>query len=856
MKKMCVFACSGFYKFANISSEMKKILIFVFSVCVCMCNAGAAVRGENTATRGQKTTARNSTQTQKNTVTRNAVKTTVSARATKPISVLTSDGNSKSVSNRKNATRTTTTARTGKQNVVARAATSSETNIGEAYERCKTAFFTCMDQFCTLKNDNFRRCSCSDKIYDYQELSESYQKANERLTEFSEDLDVVGMTKEQATAMKTASAGEDALTEDKSASKQLLQAIMNAINGGDAKVGGKYKDLNSVTIVDDISNSFGMEDSGQIIASYNGATLYKAVYPKCRDAVADDCNSASLQRAVNAYLMAIEQDCNTVSTALKNQQKTLKGAVHQSSAMLDLARVENHQKHNADDIATCLVNVEKAIQSEEVCGAKYHKCLDYGQFIDVSTGAPLTGVSDFYKLGEILSFKTDKDIKDQKLSMLSNNRTFVNFFENKTKKFAKDALDKCADQSDAVWQEYLDRALLDIYYAQKDKVKEIEDSCFSLVAACYDNQSTSITNAMANLTGDYSLLLKPAVISLTTTMCSDYIDSCNRLFGDDDIIKKYVANKDKADSETACRAIAQQCFDKFGGVGYENFYYPASGLFKSGAALDWFTLKSTTTIKNEEGNITGAQTSILSPCAQELKNTEGCADSLETVFGGFDKIVDGDTVKYTYNSSEDRSIRPRGVATEIYYKIIDNLATQCESMDGFFVEYKYAPQYNYNPDNLCLLDTDAPQSVFYNKNLSATSLHYWYHFLDSEDVCPASYDAKVDTQSWGICSCWENGGYRSKNGTSATCLPVLLAAVDNEEGNSDPECTTTSLKEGNSSELSGWCQQTITSSYGQICPTTKSTLDGDTKIVCDFDNPDVKKAITEKVPHHKVAIEY
>lgn len=815
-----------------------------------MCNAGAAVRGENTAIRGQKTTARNAAQTTKNVTTRNALKTTVSARASKPVSVL----NSKSVSSRKNATRNTTNARAAttsqKQNVVARAATSAnETRTGETYERCKTAFFTCMDQFCTLKNDNFRRCSCSDKVYDYQELSETYQKANERLTEFSEDLDVVGMTKEQAIAMKTASEGEDALTEDKSASKQLLQAIMNAINGGDAKVGGKYQDLNSITIVEDISNSFGMEDSGQIIASYNGTTLYKAVYPKCRDAVAEDCNSASLQRAVNAYLMAVEQDCNTVETALKSQQKTLKNATHQSSAMLDLARVENHQKHNADDIASCLLNVENAIQSEEVCGAKYHKCLDYGQFIDVTTGAPLTGVSNFYELGNILTFKNTENLKDQKLSTLANNRNFVNFFENKTKKFAKDALDKCADQSDTVWQEYLDRALLDIYYAQQDKVKEIEDSCFSLVAACYDNQTAAIETAMANLTGDYSLLLKPSVISLTKDLCSDYIESCNNLFADD-IVAKYIDNKATNDSETACRAVVQQCFDKFGGTGYENFYYSANGLFKPGAALDWFTLYEE--IYDSEKDTIKQQ--ILSPCAQALASTEGCAKSLETVFGGFDKTTDG---KYTFNSTtEDRLIRPKGVATEVYYKIVDNLTTQCESLNGFFVEYKYAQQYGYKLNNLCLLDTDSPQSLFYNKVPTTTSLHYWYHFMNTENVCPANYGSKVDTQSWGACSCWENGGYRSKNGTSPICLPVLRAAVNSDNDDNDPECTATILKSGDSDELSGWCQQIITSSYGQICPTTKVQITADNKIICGFSDASVQETLKEKIPHHKVAIDY
>nr|MBQ0091145.1 hypothetical protein [Candidatus Enterousia merdequi] len=480
---------------------MKKILSFIFGIIVCFDIADAAERGENTVTRGKTTNVVTNSKAVRSVQSRQATNPVVKPRVAKSVSVLTPRNTTNNAQIR-SATRTSTT----QKNISARAAATtqttktSETKIGAAYEQCKTAFFTCMDQFCELKNDSFRRCSCSDRIFDFQEISSVYQQASEKLTEFSEKLDVVGMSKEQAIAMKTASEGEDALTEDKSASKQLLQAIMNSIKGGDTNVGGKYQALNSVNIGSDTANAFGMDDSGQIIASYNGSTLYKAVYPKCKNAVKEDCNNASLQRAINAYLMLIEQDCNTVETALKQQQKTLNASTHQSSAMLDLARVENRQKHNSDEISTCLNNVEQAILSEEVCGSGYHKCLDYGQFIDVSTGAPITGVTDFYKLADLLTFNSSKDIQDQQLSKIQNNKTFVQFFENKTKKFAKEPLDKCTENADFVWSQYLDKALIDIHYAQQDKVKTIKESCVDLVSECYDNQGTSIANAMANLT--------------------------------------------------------------------------------------------------------------------------------------------------------------------------------------------------------------------------------------------------------------------------------------------------------------------------------------------------------------------
>lgn len=809
---------------------MKKILTFVLTTVICVFGADAATRDKNTTQRGKNTSV-TTTQTTRSITNRSATKKSVSARTAGSVSVLKSRSATQNVATRTPMVQTTKTQRSAtskKQNISSRAATNTsnantaETRTGMAYEQCKTAFFTCMDQFCELKNDSFRRCSCNDRVFKYQELSDTYQNVGERLTEFTENLDVVGLTKEQAIAMKTATEGEDALTEDKSASKQLLQAIMNAIKGEDSTVGGKYQNLNSLVISPDMSHAYGMNDYGQIIAAYNGANLYKAVYPQCRNAVKEDCNDASLQRAVNAYLMAIEQDCNTVESALLKQQKSLKASKYESGAMLDLARIENRQTHNSDDISTCLANVESAIQSEEVCGAAYHKCLDYGQFIDVTTGAPLTGVQNFYELGNLLTFKSNENIQNQKLSMIASNKRFVQFFEDKTKKFAKDALDKCTEQSDFVWQQYLDRALLDIYYAQQSKVKKIQNSCFDLVAACYDNQTAAIETAMQNLTGEHNVNLQPAVLQLTQELCNNYIESCNLMFAGD-VIKDYMAKKTVSDSEKACRTIAQNCFESFGGPGYENFYSLQKGLIIPGAALDWFSLYDTST-----GN-------VLSPCAQELQSTTGCnsEEILEKVFGGFDKYPNGE-----YKSEQggyDRQLRPSGIASEIFSQIVANLSSQCEQIHGFFVEIQYATYYGYGGGEEGYTDyckiRDGEQGDSFEVaglNSSDETLSTLYNFMENEDMCPAGYAAKIDTKSWGICSCWENGNYRSKNGTSETCLPVLRmknntaadGTVCTEGIISTPGMNNTSSGGDtiDTASKTNWCQQNVRSSKGQVCP--------------------------------------
>ena len=739
-----------------------------------------------------------------------------------------------------------------------------------------------MDQFCQLKNDDYRRCSCSNRVFDLTEIRETMQDASSQLTVFNENLDVVGMTAAQATAMKTASEGENALTADQSASKQLLQAIMNSIRGDDATVGGKYSDLNSITISFDTANAFGTADSGQVIASYNGQNLYDAVYPQCREAVRADCDDAQLQRAITAYLMAIEQDCNTVESALDNQRSEMKAAVRESSAMLDLARVENRQKHNSADMATCLANVETAILSEEVCGSGYHKCLDNGEFIDVSTGAPIAGVVNFYELGNLLKFAEGVDAADQKLSKIVANKQFVTNFEKRVKKFAEPALDECTEIADDVWAEYLDQAMLDIYYAQQSKVATIKQGCFDFVSTCYMDTNTQLTAAMKELASDDTILLQPDKVTLTTEMCRDYIDSCNMMFYDQtdgqNIITDYINHRQDTDTLTACRAVVKQCFDEYGGTGYENFYYPYSGLFKTGMALDWFTLYEYT---GDTNNPIQNTEKPVSKCAQQLQSVASCntPEMMQAAFGGFDRITaskglyegttenvfyydadgeykvngeDGKYPKYGLLQNANLTIkeikptecnpdsqtcisggvgdelnnikilshheaRPTGVATEIYNQIVDSLTTQCMNVQGRFLELQFIKNDLYQESNVCMSNFENSVEYGGNQGVSPNLIDLYFIGNDGngEDMCPRDYVLNVDTPSWGACLCWENGGRRSKNGKSPKCLAALPL-----KGGNDAQCNdkyTSDGTTGTSATEDDWCLATPTSK-NQVCP--------------------------------------
>ena len=313
--------------------------------------------------------------------------------------------------------------------------------------------------------------------------------------------------------------------------------------------------------------------------------------------------------------------------------------------------------------------------------------------------------------------------------------------------------------------------MLDIYYAQQSKVSEIKQACFDFVASCYTNADKSITAAMQTLTDGNDIVINPDKLALTDQMCIDYVKSCDGMFGGDGtngIVAQYVASQKQTDMLASCRAVAKQCFDKYGGSNYENFYYPYSGLFQSGRAPDWFTLYDKTV--TPEGD---APYPLLSPCAKQLSEIVACKNNIEDIFGGFDRYAENDRYKYgTEKSSEetrqrdiefaDRRPRPTGVATEVYNQVLSVLSNQCMNVNGRFVETQNASIESIYNKGSCQFASTLPD--YYAKTFEM------YNIKANEYICPRGYDSGVDTASWGICSCWANGARRSQDGYTTKCV--------------------------------------------------------------------------------------
>ncbi|MCL2369158.1 MAG: hypothetical protein FWC83_00605 [Alphaproteobacteria bacterium] len=668
---------------------------------------------------------------------------------------------------------------TARSATVARSAAAvPETRIGAAYERCRDAYFACMDQFCSMKNPSHGRCSCSNQIFDIIAAQDVLVDAATRLNQFNEDLDAVGMTAHQAAAMRRATEGELALMDDTTGSRGLLDAIMASIRGDDATVGGRHDILNPIIIHTDMSMAFGASDA-QLIAQHNGQNLYNAVIGRCRQLVRDMCTDAQLQRAVTAYLMAITNDCNALQRRMEDTQRELLVNVRESDAMLALARVQNQKNLNALDATECFRQVEAAIMSPEVCGPGYRRCLDNGQFIDINTGRPFEGVANFYELGELLSFATEAGISGQRISQNPANRIFVQDFVSRVKPFAEPVLSRCTNIRTQIWDDFLDRAILEIHFAQVAKVNEIRSGCMDFISACYMGAERSLTASMRSITGDV-LTNQPGSLMATDAMCRHYVNACDTMFGrvNNGIIAQFVENRRDEDLHTACRAIVTNCFNRFGGTNLSNFFNPQSGIFHTGRALDWFSFYA---YRWDPGENEWVRTDrVVSECARELLAVESCnppdnPNFARGVFGGFD-VAEGslegvDRHRYNYMGPLAQRrfplgvmlegglhISPTGVATEMYYRIVNTLSVLCENHVGTFAENRdlliRLPQEGYpiNEDPLSKNNlmhnwaNTCQASTGDNSILNATGNPNFPH----QACVQAMNNSAVDT-SWGIC---------------------------------------------------------------------------------------------------------
>lgn len=529
---------------------MKKISIFLVALIFSVGFANAAVRDGNSISRVGKS---DKTTTQRQPSTRPTVnRTGVSARSAiqqnarttqspKPstartaINARTAQNNniilrSKSGTSTSQTARTASVARTqsgrtaAQPNTVSRAATTSSPSavFGIDYDTCRDAYFSCMDQFCAMANDTYRRCICSSKLTEIQSRERALSQASTQIQDFKAfNISAIDKTAAEVGAMVSATAGEQAQAnaKDTSDSAQQLAGINDVLSTTKTKA---LSTQGKLDIAGDINQIWQTTEltGGANIANLTGEALYNAVHAQCSEMVNDVCGSGPIKTMVtSAYGMYIENDCSLMITALDKQLTTANSTIRETEREMTAARLETYNAHNATSINDCIAQVRKDITANTACGTDYVHCLDItGKYLNIETGAPIYS-PNFFQLDSQVSLSGD---------ILTNqtNRLLVARL-NSMRDYASRGLDTCRDLSDDVWDEFMRQAITEIYQGQQERIRLVKTECLDVVNKCYDEQNKSLKD-FSNI--DETTLLGSR-LELSEEMCQEKLDACSNLYG-------------------------------------------------------------------------------------------------------------------------------------------------------------------------------------------------------------------------------------------------------------------------------------------------------------------------------------
>ena len=382
--------------------------------------------------------------------------------------------------------------RSARLNGKARTATTTltrESVMQRDFSKCKTVFFDCMDEFCANKDAQLKRCACSGRSNEFRATQKSLDNVEDKLLDFSQRLLKVNMDPSDAAVINQETAGEKAYreTKDKTASKKTLDSIAQKLNIDFNSAGNNMSalswSLNTDSAFDSVDSITGISTTAK-----SGIALRNAALPICQEMAAEVCSADDISLVENSYNMAIEQDCNIVKRAYETQTQAARTKILESSALLDMTRLNDYQDNNSDDILTCKSKMLEMLTNTNVCGENLTKCLDIsGRYINPTTGEAFLS-PDLVNLSNLIT----RPHSNETWAKSPQNASFVSYLNTK-KKYLDSATKNCQTVANDVWDDFIEDALAQIKLAQNAKLEEVRQSCTTLLADCLDNAKQDLS---------------------------------------------------------------------------------------------------------------------------------------------------------------------------------------------------------------------------------------------------------------------------------------------------------------------------------------------------------------------------
>lgn len=396
-------------------------------------------------------------------------------------------------------------------------------------QECYDAYYSCMDQFCITDNESGGSCGCSD-------LSIQYEK---------ELLDVKAQL-EEAERIATVEV-----------EKVKAGANADIVFGGERR----YDEYGNILEVGELSEkekkmqmfesmfSFDEEDEDDWgdeeldLSVLKGAKLYAAADELCLEQVPDSC-AEDINLLQQMYSRRIISDCKGFENSLATKKADAKLAIAKAEADVRNALTESLKSSNKYDLGQCMLEFRKCMQTEDVCGNDWGKC------VSVVADAKMQNMSEDDVFDTSKINKATK--KAQKGDAYGIATSTLDVLDAK-RLICENVLASCVDVRDMVWPAFLREAAPTIKVAESYAESKMRQSCLTDISSCIQNACKDDIEGKGVATMD-ACLARP---DMARSFCKVEVERCEKM---EPKIWAYVTDKLKAMRVDACTLEVKECF--------------------------------------------------------------------------------------------------------------------------------------------------------------------------------------------------------------------------------------------------------------------------------------------------------
>ena len=383
-------------------------------------------------------------------------------------------------------------------------------------QECYDKYYSCMDQFCIVDNEQGGSCNCSDDIYQYETALDDIKKMVAEAERISTE------------EVEKVKAGANA--------DIIFQGTRQYDKDGNviATTATKDKDKIKSSMWSSFYDDGEEEEDEDDISGKTGNELYQAADRLCKQEIGESC-SKDMNMLTQIYSRQIVSDCKGLANSVEQKRQEAKSQLATANASVRSALKESLEESNKYDRGTCMVEYKKCMQSTDACGSSWENCVfTIAEENMQNNKAKSTAGTQVQKVDTY-------DITASTMEMLESKRFIC----------AK-VLDSCVAVRNFVWNDFLRDVAPTIRLAERNLESQKRQSCLTDISNCIQKACKDDIVGKGEATMD-ACLARP---EMARSFCKIQIDPCERM---EPQIWEYVQSKLAAMRVDACTQEVKEC---------------------------------------------------------------------------------------------------------------------------------------------------------------------------------------------------------------------------------------------------------------------------------------------------------